>query len=222
MARYDGGRYAKTVVEGRKQDGTDAHTVNQRALEMHLRDSAKTWLYAMMYGAGNYKLGTIVLADFTEEKRARFYSKFPVGNKRNRALVRLGIRSRERLAKNLPALAKLTEDVKRASKRGWLKALDGRLLRVRSEHAALNTLLQGGGAIIMKRALVIMAAAVYGLDGEFVANVHDEVQIESLPENADEIGRLAADAIRKAGEFYELRCPLAGDFAVGRTWAETH
>jgi hypothetical protein len=222
MARYDGGRYARTVVEGRKEDGTDAHTVNQSALQLRLRDSAKTWFYAFIYGAGAYKLGTIVLADFTEEKRAKFYSKFPVGNKRNRALVRLGVRSKERLAKNLPALSDLTDDVKKAAKRGWLKALDGRLLRVRSEHAALNTLLQGGGAIIMKRALVIMTAAVYGLDGEFVANVHDEVQIESLPENADEIGRLAADAIRKAGEFYELRCPLAGDYAVGGTWAETH
>lgn len=44
MAAYDGGAYARTVVEGKKEDGTDVHTVNQRAAGLNNRDSSKTFI----------------------------------------------------------------------------------------------------------------------------------------------------------------------------------
>lgn len=228
MAKYDGGAYGEAVVNGKKEDGTDAHSVNQRAIGLNSRDAAKTFVYALIYGAGDFKLGTIVVEDFDEEKQARFYKAYPPGHARDKAYSRLGRGRRASLMAGLPALAKLTEAVKKAAKaRGYLLGLDGRRLPVRSQHSALNTLLQSGGAVVMKKALVILDEElskhlVPGDDYEFVANVHDEYQLEVKPEEARHVGGTAADAIRRAGLFYKLRCPLAGDFCVGANWRDTH
>jgi DNA polymerase I-like protein with 3'-5' exonuclease and polymerase domains len=228
MAAYDGGAYADTVVNGKKEDGTDVHTVNQRAAGLNTRDSAKTLIYALLYGAGDFKLGTIVYNDFTETQKAKFNASDGARSNRDKALAKLGGARRKRLMDNLPALGKLTEAVKaKAKKTRKLRGIDGRILHVRSEHAALNTLLQSGGAVVMKKALVLLDDAIRSdkkLRGKvaFVANVHDEFQMETQPELAETVGRLAADSIRLAGEHFNLRCPLAGDYAVGRNWAETH
>jgi len=229
MARYDGGAYVETVVNGKKEDKTDVHSVNQQATRLNKRDSAKTFVYALIYGAGNFKLGTIAYDDFTDEQRERFNAKYPSKGARQKALVRLGDARREALMTNLPALGQLVEDVKAAVKtRGYLKGLDGRLLHIRGEHSALNTLLQSGGAVVMKKALVLFEDSVavpnrsLGVTVSYVANIHDEIQLETEETHADEIGRAAADCIRHAGEHFKLRCPLAGSFGVGRTWRDTH
>jgi DNA polymerase-1 len=211
MARYDGGEYIKIVLEGKKENGTDMHSVNARALGAP-RDTAKVWFYAWIYGAGDYKLGLILGVQGSAGK-----------------IKAAGKASRRKFERGLPALAKLGEAVrKRVAAQGWLKGLDGRRIHIRSEHSALNFLLQSAGAIQMKRALVILdaelqaAGYVPGVHYEFVANVHDEWQIEVLPEIAQYVGEVAADAIRKAGEYYEFRCPLKGNFEVGNSWADTH
>jgi DNA polymerase I-like protein with 3'-5' exonuclease and polymerase domains len=229
MAKYDGGAYADAVVNGKKENGTDVHTVNRNAAGLNLRDSAKTFVYALIYGAGDFKLGTIVYDDLTEEQRQRFLAKYPTTKKRMAAIKRLGTKRRARLMEALPALGELTEAVKAAAKgRGYLRGLDGRLLHVRAEHSALNTLLQSAGAVVMKKALVMLDDALnlaYRCNNtvvEPVANIHDEFQIETQQEVADEIGKLAADCIRKAGEHFNLRCPLAGSYSVGSDWAGTH
>lgn len=212
MARYDGGAYIRTVLEGRKEEGTDMHTLNAQALGCG-RETAKTWFYAFIYGAGDVKLGSIVLG--TTEVRQK--------------LAAQGKRDRAKFLANLPALGKLVGAVARAVKtRGFLFGLDGRKLRIRSEHAALNTLLQSAGAVLMKQAQVILdadlqsAGLVPGDDYEFVITYHDEWQIEARPHLAETVGALAADAIRKAGEFFAFRCPLKGNFDIGADWAATH
>jgi DNA polymerase I-like protein with 3'-5' exonuclease and polymerase domains len=228
MAKYDGGAYAQSIVHGKKEDGTDAHSLNQKAAGLRLRDSAKIFVYALLYGAGNYKLGTIAYDDFEDERKARFDVKFTTHEARRRALARIGKERRDNLMRGLPAFQRLIDDVKVAAKaRGFLRGLDGRLLHIRSDHAALNTLLQSAGAIVMKRALVILAHSLrernYSDDDVgFVANVHDEFQMEARSVIANEVGALAADSIRLAGESFGLRIPLAGNFDVGATWAETH
>lgn len=223
MARFDDGAYIRTVLEGRKEDGTDMHSVNCRALGMDPkgqplpgdkqtgRDIAKTWFYAFIYGAGDPKLGSILTG------------------KKGAAAAARGKKSRADFMRNLPALGKLVEGVKAAvKKRGRLKGLDGRILQVRSQHSALNTLLQSAGAVQMKKALVILDNAlqlgglVPGTHYEFVANVHDEWQIECNPDLGDFIGKQAVKAIIKAGEHFNFRCPLGGAWGTGRTWAETH
>ena len=215
VAAYDGGAYTETVLKGKKEDGTDMHSQNCRAIgfdpKTH-RDMAKTFLYAYLYGCGDHKIGSIIGVEGDDE-----------------AVRKAGLKTRKRFLKNLPALGTLTEKVATKVKAsGSLRGIDGRRLTCRSTHSALNTLLQSAGAIAMKVAQVTMdedlQAAGYhpGSDYEFVATVHDEVQIECRPEIAEVVGKTAADAIRKAGEKLGFRCPLAGNYEIGRTWRETH
>ena len=238
MGKFDQGAYADTVVNGNKDDGTDVHTVNQRLLRMNSRNSAKTWIYAYLYGAGLLKLGMVLYEDFTPEQRESFNARHEAGQAREKALKRIGLQARRRVEEGLPALGKLQAVVKKLAARGFLKTLDGGRLKVRSAHSALNTLLQGGGAIVMKKAVVLLYHRLREagfepnyLTGElrrgdevmgFVANVHDEVQME-VPEHLGAwVGQLAADAIRDAGPAFNLRCPLAGAFQVGDNWADSH
>jgi DNA polymerase-1 len=194
-------QYTKTVTEGEQENGTDAHTVNQQAAGLATRDQAKTFIYAFLYGAGDEKIGSIVGRD----------------REAGRAL-------KAKFLRNTPALAALRERVSEAAKRGWLRGLDGRRIQVRSSHAALNTLLQGAGAVIMKKALVNLdrMATAHKLDYKFVGNIHDEFQAEVKESDAESFGKLAAYAIAKAGNDFKLNCPMAGEYKIGNNWAETH
>ncbi|WNH52449.1 DNA polymerase [Stenotrophomonas oahuensis] len=229
MARWDNGAYGEAVVNGKKEDGTDVHTVNQHAVGLNKRDAAKTFIYALIYGAGDHKLGSVIYDDMTPVQQEKFDASEGAKKDRDRALATLGRKRRARLMERLPALAELTKAVKAAAaKRGHLKGIDGRLLHVRGQHAALNTLLQSAGAVAMKKALVILAEALAVHPNplmravKFVANVHDEFQMEAHPDVATELGQLAADSIRLAGEHFGFRCPLAGAFDIGANWSETH
>src|SRR5690606_27698447 len=144
MARYDGGKYGKVLLEG------DIRSENQKAAGLHTRDNAKTFIYAFLYGAGDAKIGKIV-------------KKGPADGKRLKAKF---------LAKT-PALKRLIEAVRNAAKRGYLIGLDGRQLHVRSAHAALNTLLQSAGALVCKKWLVMVEEELqarglkHGWDGDY-------------------------------------------------------
>lgn len=206
MGRYDNGEYAKIVTEG------DVHSANQAAAGLETRDQAKTFIYAFLYGAGVPKLGSIVAPNESAKEQAK------VGNKLRRKFLR-----------SLPALGYLIDDVQSAaSSRGVLRGLDKRSIPVRSQHAALNTLLQGAGAVVMKQALacldyeLLCGDFIQGEDYEFVANVHDEWQIETKTEHAEIIGKAGVSAIEEAGRTLNLRCPLTGDYGVGDNWSETH
>lgn len=239
MAKFDGGSYGNTVVNGDKDAGTDVHTVNQQLIGLNSRNSAKTWIYAYLYGAGLLKLGMVIYEDFGGNRREAFNAKHEAGPAREKAIARLGKRAKDAVEEGLPALGKLQALVKKLATRDkHLKTLDGGLLKVRSAHSALNTLLQGGGAIVMKKALVILyedllaegwvpdlVTGEFRRDGDvmgFVANIHDEYQAEVPEGYSAEYGALGADAIRKAGEAFNLRCPLAGSFDSGTDWAASH
>jgi hypothetical protein len=226
MARYDEGAYAEAVVNGDKKLGTDAHSLNMKALGLKTRDGAKTWLYAYIYGAGNLKLGKIQYDDMGEEWRADFNRKHKAGRARENALAQLGKQARGKIERGIPALGAVRDAVSAAGDK--LRSHDGRLLNVRSDHSKFNTLLQGGGAVVMKKALVLAYDALLARGWEFgrqfamVANIHDEIQTEVDPDIAEEVGRITADAIRRAGEAFGLRCPLAGSSDIGPNWAATH
>ncbi len=188
--------YTNEVVSG------DIHTANQKAAGLETRNQAKTFIYAFLYGAGDEKIGKVVGGSTKEGKelKARFLQNTPA----------------------LLALRLLVSNI--AKKSGTLPGLDGRRLQVRSDHAALNTLLQGAGAIVMKQALVILNDSLRRakIDYRFVANVHDEWQIEVEESRAEEAGQLGAKAIELAGKELNMRCPLAGEYKVGNSWKETH
>ena len=200
LAFYDGGAYAKTVIEG------DIHTLNQEAAGLETRDQAKTFIYAFLYGAGDAKIGEIVGGSARE-----------------------GQMLKRKFLSNLPALRKLQDAVQRkVTNGGKLIGLDGRILPVRSSHAALNMLLQSAGAVTMKVALVQLFHRLnamkwqHGREYSFVANVHDEFQAEVLPDKASVFGELAVNAIRAAGKELKLNVLLDGESKVGMSWKETH
>lgn len=228
MAKYDGGAYAEAVVNGDKKAGTDVHSINRRLVGLHSRDSAKTWMYAYLYGAGNWKLGFIAYEDMSDEDRLAFNREYPAGAARDAALSALGASGRKKIEGGLPALGELQKQVKAAAASGFLYGLDRRRIRIRGMHSALNSLLQGAGAIVMKKALVMAYDAylargwAHGREFAFVANVHDEFQNEAEETLAEEIGAIAAEAIRLAGEAFNLRCPLAGSKDIGERWSDTH
>jgi len=145
-----------------------------------------------------------------------------------KAVIARGKQARASFLAALPALNELIIKVKRKAMRGFLISLDGSKLKIRSPHAALNTLLQSAGAIIMKQALVILDQdlQLHGLkphaDYEFCANVHDEWQIDVKPEHAETVAALAENSIAKAGEVLGFACPLKGNSAIGKTWRDTH
>ena len=196
LAHYmDDRNYTKEILEG------DIHTANMQAAGLTNRDQAKTFIYAFLYGAGPAKIGQIVGG----------------GEREGRRLI-------DSFLKNTPALQKLKDKVSRLAEKEWLPALDGRRLIVRSQHAALNTLLQGAGAIVMKQALIMLNRKLIhaNMNALFVANVHDEWQIETTEQDAETVGHFAVQSIRQAGIRLNLRCPLDGEFKVGLNWAATH
>jgi DNA polymerase I-like protein with 3'-5' exonuclease and polymerase domains len=193
--------YVRTVTEGSSKDGTDVHTVNQRAAELATRDLAKTFIYAFLYGAGDAKIGSIV-----------------GGSARDGALLK------DKFLKQTPALGRLLSTVSKYAAKGFVPGLDGRRIWVRSEHAALNSLLQGAGAIVMKKALVIFndKIKINKWPVKMVANVHDEWQFEVPNQLAEVTGEAAKQSIIEAGVFYKLRCPLDGEYKYGANWRSTH
>lgn len=188
--------YINEIVNG------DIHTTNQNLAGLGSRSQAKTFIYALIYGAGDAKIGSVV-----------------GGNSKAGAALRSSF------IRNLPSLGNLTTSVERAAQtRKYLKALDGRVIHIRKVYSSLNTLLQGGGAIIMKTALVLLYNQIkeLKLNAKFVANVHDEWQIEVIEDQAETVGNLGVKAIRDTQNVLNLNCPLDGEYKIGKDWSETH
>jgi len=179
----------------------DIHTKNMELAGIKNRDQAKTFIYAFLYGAGAEKIGKIIGA----------------GKEQGNVLI-------NRFLSNLPSLKRLRSQVENAGYRGKIKAIDGRYLKVRSAHSALNTLLQGAGAIICKHWLLRITHRVYNkkLDVKLVASVHDEYQFEVHNKDISEFCSITKIAMKETENLLKLRCPLDNDYKVGTTWAETH
>ena len=187
--------YTNIVLTG------DVHTANQERAGLKTRDQAKTFIYAWLYGAGAAKIGKVVggTAKHGQQLITRFLS-------------------------NMPALKNLRMWVSKEAASGTIPALDGRLLHIRSEHAALNTLLQGAGAIVCKQWLVhIMERVIKAkLDVRLVASIHDEYQFEVAIPDIERFCRLTKEAMTQTTKTLKMKCELDCDYKVGKTWADTH
>ena len=216
LAVFDGGEYAKVVCEG------DVHTTNRIAFGLHLRDSSKTAIYAVCYGAGDEKLGTIAVEDARKANQ-------PVPKGR---LTAIGSAMREKFESDLPAYKKLVTTVKSAASRGWIKGIDKRKIGIRGQHAALNTRLQSAGAVICKQwlcdfdDLLKSKGFKHGWDGEyaFLSFSHDEVQVavKDNPELIEIVKEAAIETGRNAGIPYDFKCPLDVEVKIGKNWATCH
>tara|TARA_R100001591_G_scaffold32500_1_gene43488 strand:+ start:2038 stop:3813 length:1776 start_codon:yes stop_codon:yes gene_type:complete len=199
LAKFDNGEYVKQVTEG------DVHTFNQQAANLPNRNLAKRVIYGLIYGIGDAKMGELVNGSKAEGKQIK-----------------------ELLFKRIPALPKLADAIRHKLETSkYIKALDGRLLHCRSAHSALNFLIQSCGSILVKKATTLLheqlfARYEYLRDFAMVAHIHDEMQLQVRENIAHEVGRLAVQAVKKSGEYYNLRCPLDAEYKIGKNWAETH
>jgi len=179
----------------------DVHTTNMKMAGITDRDQCKTFIYAFMYGAGAAKIGKIV-----------------GGNKdHGQALI-------DRFLSNMPALARVRSNVQSAAEQGRIKGIDGRVLRIRSPHSALNTLIQGAGASICKDWLVNMIQRISstGLDAKLVASIHDEYQFEVAKGDVKRFGSITREAIKDTERKLKFNCPLDSTWKDGETWTMTH
>lgn len=207
MAKYDGGAYGKVLLEG------DIHSENQALAGLDSRDTAKTFIYAFLYGAGDEKIGSIVDPLAPPHIQAK-----------------IGKELKARFLRNLPALSKVIRDIQRQAQRKYILGIDGRRLFVRSKHAALNTDLQGMGATIANWWLIFVEDELvergyeYGWDKDFTycAWVHDELQLAVREGLEKEFEEICIAAAAKAGEFLEFALPVEASAGHGQTWAETH
>lgn len=187
--------YAEEVVNG------DPHTVTMQALGIDDRALAKTFIYAFLYGASPSKLGSIL----------------------NLSQSQGGV-IRQRFLNNMPSLQNLLARVEQVADRGYIRGIDGRRLYVRSSHSALNTLLQGGGAILCKQWSICMDRAIEKerLRAKLVNTIHDELQFEVHHQDADRVAELAQSSIREAGHLLKLRVQMDAEAKIGFSWADTH
>jgi DNA polymerase I-like protein with 3'-5' exonuclease and polymerase domains len=194
MAKYDNGEYAKVLLTG------DIHTHNQNAAGLESRSLAKSFIYAYLYGAGDKKIALVCNCSVNAARDLR-----------------------ERFQQEIPALAKVQDAVKfETAKRGGVILPDGRKVPVRSEHAALNTLLQGSGAIVSKYWMVEANKAVKSMGAKQLAYIHDELQYSCAASIADEFGKAVTKAATTAGEILKMNIRIDAEYRVGKSWAETH
>lgn len=211
MAEFDKGEYGRLVVEA------DPHDLHQKVMELDSRDTAKTAIYALIYGAQDFKLGCTI------DPSLELY---PAKAKA------LGAEMRKRLMTRIPALNAVAKATMREAKRGYVDGLDGRHLYTRAKHAALNTKLQGAAATIAKKWCVLFeqymedAGYVHGWNGDFaiLAWVHDELQVavRDDPVIRETARQCVIKAALDAGLHFGFRLPVDVDTKFGMTWAETH
>ena len=180
----------------------DIHTRNMKMAGLDNRDQAKTFIYAFLFGAGAKKISSIV------------------GSKD----LSLGKRLIDKFLSELPRLKSFRSQVEEAAQSGRVKGLDGRLFNVRSPHKAVNTIIQGAGAIACKVWLRNMIKHVYkkGLDVKLIASIHDEYQFEVNKNDIQSMGEVVKLSIKETTEQLNLHCPLDAEFKTGSSWADTH
>lgn len=199
LARFDGCKFSRDVVEG------DIHTTLANIYGTS-RKEGKSVTYCLIYGGGDFKLGTTA------------------GAPKDKA-VQKGKEIRKRVMSDLDGFAQLQAAVNERAETGVLKGLDGRPIRLQGrKHAALNYLLQSAGAVICKRWLLQSYRLLdeAGLDYWPLAFVHDEVQLSCSPEHAEQAAFLITTAMKDVQQFLGFRCQLDSEAKIGANWSEVH
>jgi DNA polymerase I-like protein with 3'-5' exonuclease and polymerase domains len=196
LARYDGGRYGEILLNG------DIHQVNSDKIGIS-RKLTKTVTYAFLYGAGDQKIGLSYDPQLSPNKAKE-----------------KGAEIRAAYVAAIDGLDKLLAAVRAAGDRGFVKAIDGRKIAVDSPHKALNYLLQSSAGVVAKRWMVI--ANDLKIRKHQLAFVHDELQYECRELIAEELKFGLELSAVKAGEYYNLRIPIAAEGKIGNTWADVH
>ena len=198
LHRYDGGQYAKILLE------QDIHQVNADKIGISRRQ-VKTITYCFLYGGGNQKLGL------------SYDNMLPL-----EAAKKKGAEIRRAYMDAIPGLEKLVEDTKRVAGGGSIRAIDKRQIIVDKEHKALNCLLQASAAVIAKRWLLLTHQNIGQTVHERYAFVHDEQVLGAPVPNAQFIADVCKLSALQAGEYYNIRLPIEADAQIGDNWAQVH
>lgn len=199
-------QFIKALVEGKKEDGTDIHSLNKRNLGDICvdRDRAKTFIFSFLNGAAAPKIAEVFSCSQREAKQAL-----------------------DRYVQAYPGLKDLKQyRIPRDAGRGYFIGLDGRKVICDSEHLMMGMYLQNGEAVIMKHAIVQARAEIkeLGIQAKLVNVVHDEAvwEVTGAREEAEMVGSIQAEAIKQTGEKFNVCCPLAGEYKVGGNWLDVH
>ena len=192
--------FGDTLVTG------DIHQVNADRVGVS-RKQAKGICFAFIYGAGNQKLGTSY-DPLLNEAQAK----------------KKGKEIREAFVSAIDGLAELLEAIREKSKEGYIRSVDGRHIKVDSPHKALNYLLQSGAGVVAKRWMTINQSHIkeLGLCASQLAFIHDELQFECPPDQAQDLSASLVLSSAEAGEYYKLRVPITAEAKIGANWAEVH
>lgn len=250
LAPYDKGEFARIVDSGSKENLTDIHSINQARTGLKTRDEAKRFIYMTCYGAGESKIGDEIWdrADFSYTKEEYFLAKekiekrvvrlndslyFPIDKDTLTPLTKelikatiYGKRVTTLFRDNTKGYKELLAHTINSIENSRIKAIDGRLLYVRSPHKAFNLLLQSAGAIFMKHYLLAIEkelSKAYKKDEcLFVANIHDAINLEIIPEIKDEVAEILKQGFTSASKSLNLTCPVKGVPHFGLTQAQIH
>ena len=200
LARYDGGRYANLLLND------DIHQINADKIGISRRQ-VKTVTYAYLYGSGNERLGLSYDSTLKPDQAKK-----------------KGKEIRKAYVEAIDGLAELQDAVVKKGSGGWLKAIDGRRVPVDSTHKSLNYLLQCSAGVIAKRWMVIANDLFKknNVHTHQLAFIHDELQFECEPKDIISTRYGLEASATLAGEYYNLRCPIAADAKHGETWADVH
>jgi len=197
LSRYDKGRYTEILLTG------DIHQTNADKIGI-TRSQVKTVTYAFLYGAGDTKIGHSYDKQLPSDEAAK-----------------KGKEIRAAYIAAIPGLKELLEAVHKASEKGYVRGIDQRKILVDSKHKSLNYLLQGSAAILAKRWMKLTHENL-PKDAHQLAFIHDELQYECEKKDLEDLKFLLELTAMQAGEFYNLRCPIAAEAKSGMNWAETH
>lgn len=251
LGKYDNYFYAKAVDSGKKEDKTDIHSINQKVVGLATRDAAKTFIYMTIYGGGAAKIGNAICdnIDFKYSKKEYDETKkllelrvvslngkkyFPINKNAltpftNELVLKTiyGIRAIKKFRTGTKGYNELYDECQKMVNSNSFYGLDGRKLNPRSPHSAFNLLLQSAGAIYMKYVLVniskqLSSLYTHGKEYAFVANIHDAINIEIIPEIKNEVDEILKSTFISTSYDLGLKYPVYGEPHFGANQYETH
>ena len=199
LSRFDGGKFAKEVVEG------DIHTALAKIYNTS-RSAGKSTTYCLIYGGGDMKLG------------------LTSGAPKSKALAK-GKEIRKRIMDGLDGFAELNKAIQSRAETDVLKGLDGRPIRLQGKrHASLNYCLQSMGAVLCKAWLIRINEMLQeaGIDYTPLGFIHDEVQLSVAPSQAKQAGEITTYAMKDVQHQFRFRCALDSEYQIGNSWADCH
>lgn len=200
--------FEDALLYGSKEEGTDAHSINRDKVnaiigkEVLSRQDAKTVFYATIFGGGVTRIMSILGS--------------------SRAVAQAVIDAFYNVLPELPDLKKQLNSKRKAL--GYVPALDGRPLYIRSPHMVLVSLMQGDEAVAMEYSMCWAEREVKRreLDASQLIYYHDEFEYEARDDHAEECGRVLEEAIAWPTGILNLNVPLTGSASIGSNWAEVH